>query len=267
MERGEGVVGDLGARVADGGDEGGLARVGHAQQAHVGQHLQFQLEAAALARPAGGFLARRTVDGALEAQVAKAAVAALGDHDLLARRQQLEQHVARLGVADDGAHRHLQRDVVAGCAEHVRAHAVLAAPGLVPARVAKVDQRVQVGVGHREHVAAAPTVAAVGSAEFLEFLVAEGHAAIATIAGGNVDERFVNEFHDFKCRACSARRPETPKPRAAGLWPGPGFDEPQAVGVTLTRWRFRAPLTAKDTWPSTSANRVWSLPTPTLVPG
>src|SRR6478609_11791667 len=39
------------------------------------------------------------------------------------------------------------------------------------------------------------------------------------------------------------------------------------AGVMLTVDLFIGPLTAKVTWPSTSANSVWSLPTPTLVPG
>src|SRR5690349_8848602 len=41
----------------------------------------------------------------------------------------------------------------------------------------------------------------------------------------------------------------------------------QAAGVTITWCLFIEPLTANDTWPSTRANKVWSLPTPTLVPG
>jgi hypothetical protein len=130
-----------------------------------------------LARPAGRLLPRRAVDRALEAHVAEAAVAALGDGDDLARYQQLEQLLAGLGVCDDGADRHLERDVVAGRAEHVRAHAVLAAPGLVPARITVVHERVEIGVGYGEHMPAAATIATVGAAEFLVLLVAEGDAA------------------------------------------------------------------------------------------
>src|SRR5688572_4434019 len=37
--------------------------------------------------------------------------------------------------------------------------------------------------------------------------------------------------------------------------------------MMLTVCLFREPLVANWTWPSTSANRVWSLPRPTLVPG
>jgi hypothetical protein len=43
VQRRERIVGDLGLGVGDRGDQRGLARIGHAQQAHVGQHAQFQL--------------------------------------------------------------------------------------------------------------------------------------------------------------------------------------------------------------------------------
>src|SRR5256885_3899101 len=86
MQRGEWVVGNLGTRIGDRGNEGGLARIGHAQQTHVGQYLELQLEILALARPARCLLPRRAVDGALEAQVAVAAVATLGNGDHLTGR-------------------------------------------------------------------------------------------------------------------------------------------------------------------------------------
>ena len=133
VQGGEGIVGNAGARIGDGRYQSGFARIGHAQQAHIGQHLEFQLEAFALTGPARGFLARCTVDGAFKAHIAKATISALGDHDLLARLQQLIQHFARFGVANQGAHRHLEHDVVGRRAKHVRTHAVLATFGLVAA--------------------------------------------------------------------------------------------------------------------------------------
>jgi hypothetical protein len=47
----------------------------------------------------------------------------------------------------------------------------------VAARVAVVDQRVDVAVGHRPDAAAAAAVAAVGAAEGNELLAPEAHAA------------------------------------------------------------------------------------------
>jgi hypothetical protein len=45
-------------------------------------------------------------------------------------------------------------------------------------------------------MAAAPAVAAIGAAELLVLLVAEGDAATPAIACGNVNKGFVNKFHD-----------------------------------------------------------------------
>ena len=40
VQRGERVVGNLGAGVGNRRDKGGFARIGHAQQAHIGQHFE-----------------------------------------------------------------------------------------------------------------------------------------------------------------------------------------------------------------------------------
>ncbi|MCY1230224.1 hypothetical protein D3C72_1632280 [compost metagenome] len=87
---------------------------------------------------------------------------------------------------------------------------MLAALGFVPARVAEIDQGVEVRVGHREHVAATAAVAAVGAAELFVLLMTERHAAVAAIARGDVDEGFVDELHGMsslqmkKPRQCGA---------------------------------------------------------------
>jgi hypothetical protein len=83
VQRGERIVGDLRTRVRHGGDEGRLAGVRHAQQAHVGQHLQFQAQFAAFAFLAFVFW-RGAVGRGLEVDVAPAALAALGQQFQLA---------------------------------------------------------------------------------------------------------------------------------------------------------------------------------------
>src|SRR5690606_40554637 len=64
-------------------------------------------------------------------------------------------------------------DVLAARPVLVGAPAVLPVAGLVPARVAVVDQRVDVAVGDGEHAAAAPAVAPVGTALRNELLAPE----------------------------------------------------------------------------------------------
>ena len=245
VQCGERVVGNLGARVRDRRDQRGLAGIGHAQQADVGQHLQFQLQAFLFARPARRLLPRRAVDRTLEAQVAKAAIPALGDGDDLARRQQLIQHVAGFYVTDDGAHRHLQRDVFTSGAKHVGAHAVLPALGIVPARIAVVDQGVQTGIGHGKHMATATTVAAIGAAKFLVLLVPERDAAVPAVARGDVDKGFIYKFHGFLTGVKRAACPNDKAPAMRGF--ESGRSDWLQTGVITTMCLFIEPLTAKLT--------------------
>ena len=213
MQRGEGIVGDLRPRVRDRGDQRRLAGVGHAQQADIGQHAQLQLERLDLAGPARGLLARRAVGAGLEVQVAEAAVAALGQDDLLAVLEQLGDDLLGLGVADDRAHRHAQHHVLASGAELVRAATGLAIARLVAAGVAEIDQRVQVAVAQRVDMAAAAAVAAIGAAKGNELLAPEARAAGTTVSGGHVDRDLIDKFH-----ACSPdeRSLQCKKPRHAG---------------------------------------------------
>ena len=85
FEGGEGVVGDLGLGGGDAGDEGGLAGVGIADQADVGQQLEFQAVIALLAGAAQFVLARGLVDAGGEVLVAASAAPALGDDDAARR--------------------------------------------------------------------------------------------------------------------------------------------------------------------------------------
>ena len=79
-QRGEVIVGDLGLGRRDDADKGGLAHVGEADQAHVGDDLQFQLDVQVLPRQAGlGKLGNLTGGGG-KVGVAPAAAAALGHH-------------------------------------------------------------------------------------------------------------------------------------------------------------------------------------------
>ncbi len=211
---GEWVVGNLRARVGDRRDQRRLAGVGHAQQTDIGQHAQLELDLEALTRPTRRGLARRAVGAGLEVQVAKAAIAALGQHHLLARHQQLGQLLAGFGVADDGADRHAQHNVVASCTELIRTATGFAMASLMPSGVAVVDQRVQIQIGHGIDMAATPTVAPIGTTEGNEFLAPKAGTATATVACGHLDGDFIDEFHGNSCcgtndqdRAVKAKSP------------------------------------------------------------
>ena len=293
MQRGERVVCNLRPGVGHSGNESGLARIGHAQQAHIGQHLEFEFEVLSITGPARRFLPGRAVDGTFKAHVAKTAIAALGDGDDLARMQQFIQHLTRLDIADDRTNGHLERDIAARCTKHVRPHAVLATLGFMAARIPEIHQRIQVGICHCEHMPAPTPIPAVGPTEFLVFFMPERHATIAAITGSNVYVGFVDELHGASslqnsgpwhrpsqikhkapmvrgcARICtekaSVRYPPPHRmgegrkkrsPDAAGLRGANETKAPQAADVTLTVCLDIAPLIANDTWPSTSAYRV-----------
>ena len=142
LEGGEGIIGDLGPGGGDARDQRGLAGVGIADQAHVGQQLQFQAIAALLAGAAQLVLARSLVGAGGEVLVAAAAAPALGDDQALVGLLEVVDQLAGLLVVKRCADRHLQHDRVAVQAGAVGAHAVLAALRLVLGVVAEVDERV-----------------------------------------------------------------------------------------------------------------------------
>jgi hypothetical protein len=65
-ERGERIVGNLGARGGNSADQGGFSGVRHAKQPNVGKELQLELQAPVLAFGAARELARRAVHARLE---------------------------------------------------------------------------------------------------------------------------------------------------------------------------------------------------------
>ena len=150
LESGEGIVGDFGARGGDAGDERGLAGVGIADQAHVGEQLEFQTIAALLAGAAQLVLARGLVGAGGEVLVAAAAAAALGDDDALVGLAEVVDQFAGFLVEERGADGDLQDDGAAVQPGAVGAHAVLAALRLVLGVVAEVDERVVALAGLHE---------------------------------------------------------------------------------------------------------------------
>ena len=145
-----------------------------------------------------------------EVLVAAPAAPALGDHNALVRLLEVVHQLARLGVVERRAHRHLQRDRPAIQPGAVRAHAVLAALRLVLRVVAEMNQRVVALARLHDDVAAAPAVAARGPPARHKLLAPEGHAAVAAVAGLHANFGFINE-HAFLPMCVS---PAVLRPRA-----------------------------------------------------
>lgn len=116
-EGGEGVVGDFGFGVGEFADEGGLASIGEAHEAHVGEHFEFEGDPALGAGFAGLGEARGLHRGTLEVHVAESAAATFHNDEFLAVVEHLADGLAGLHVFDDGAEGHLDDGVGAVLAE------------------------------------------------------------------------------------------------------------------------------------------------------
>ena len=195
MQRGEGIVGDLGLGRADGCQERRLAGVRQADDAGVGDQLEPQPDGQLLARLAGIGVARRPVGRRLEVRIAEAAVAAAGEPHAVAGLHDLgEQRLLVLGNTCVPGGTAITASLPDG-PDAVLPHAAAAALGLEVLAVAVVDQRVEVGDALHPHVAALAAVAAVGAAELDEFLAPERDAAGPACARGDIDLGLVEEFH------------------------------------------------------------------------
>ena len=113
MQRGEGIVGDLGPGVRGRGEEGGLAGVRQADEAGVGDQLQAQPERAldALLARVGAARARLVED--LKCRLPQPPLPPWASSDALARLGQVGDQRLLVLVEDLGADGHLQDDVVA----------------------------------------------------------------------------------------------------------------------------------------------------------
>src|SRR5258706_5986742 len=134
-------------------------------------------------------------------QVAKPALAALGQDGALAVRREVGEQ--RAVLLDEGAHRHAQHYVLAAAPVLVGAAADVAVLSAVDAREAVVDQGVDIAVRDRPDAAATAAVAARRPAARHELFAPERGAAVAALAGVDLDPCFVDEFHED---------PETKKP-------------------------------------------------------
>ena len=190
---GEGIGGDFRPGARQPAEHGALAGVGFSHQADVGDHFQFQPHQPRLARLAGGELSRRPIGGRLEADVALAAFAALGDHQLLAASGQVAQHKALLGVDHDRARRDRYHKVCGRGPVAVVAAAVAPGGRLPLLAMRQGVQAIDAFAGDQDDAAAVAAVAAVGAAARNELLPVEGDAAVAPFASLETDFHFIDE--------------------------------------------------------------------------
>src|SRR5882724_11868853 len=133
-------------------------------------------------------------------RIAESAIAAFGEHEFFAERGEVvDQHLA-VFIEYLRSDRHLEHDRLAIGAMAVLAHAIGALLRLEVLLIAIVDQRVQPVDDFDDDIAAAAAIAAGGAAELDILLAAERDAAVAAVAGADIDLGFIEEFHGLQVR-------------------------------------------------------------------
>ena len=163
-------------------DQTRLAGIRQAQQPHIGQQDQLQLEIAAFSRTTLGRLAGGTIGAALETGIADPVEPPPRDRQLLSLFQEIAYLLARILIADPGTQGHPHVQVGAAFPGAVTAAAIMAALRLVDATVAKVGQRIQPGIGYQKYLTPIAPVSSVGTASGDKLLTPEADAAVAAVA-------------------------------------------------------------------------------------
>ena len=157
---------------ADGRDEGGLAHVGEADEAHIRDELQLESHLNILAGHTGLCELGDLAGGGGKVCIAVAAASSLGDGDGGVVGQ-VGDDKAALGVLDDRPQRHLDNEILGILAVAEACAALAALVGGVLALITEVHQSGEVVVHDEDDVAAPSAVAAVGPAESDEFFAPE----------------------------------------------------------------------------------------------
>jgi hypothetical protein len=201
LERGEGIVGDLGFGGRDGGEDGRLAGIGQADESDVGDQPELQAQPPLFARLALLGMLGCLVGGRLEVGVAEAASTTLGDERELIGRQEVREKLAGAVVVDRRPGRDRQHEILAGLAVASGAGASTARLGLEVVAVLEVPQRGHARVHAQFDRTAAAAVAAVGAAPGNMGFLAERGRAIPAVAGVDPDLHMVKE-HPGHCPTC-----------------------------------------------------------------
>ena len=197
-QRREGVIGDLRARRAQGGDQRGLTRRGEADESHVRDGLQLENDVALLAGlaqqgEAGGLAGLRRQSG-----VTQAAAAALGDHVAGTRARQVGEQLTRHRL-DDRALRNRKDDIRAGLSLAEVTHAGRSVVRTAMRAAVVVQQRGLLLAHLEDDRAAIAAVSAVRAGQRLELFTLNRGNAVTAVTTHRVQSHAIHEV----CHCCS----------------------------------------------------------------
>ena len=198
-ERGERVVGDLGAGGTHACNERGLAHRGKAHERGIGHKLHLELNPVLLGRLAELGKGRSAAHRRHKVGIAQAAGATGRHDDALAVVYQvgnLEHRGLRLGIelANYGAHGDFQNQVLTAFAVAAGTLAMRSALGTKVMLKAVIDQRGKLSVGLDDDIAATTAVAAIGAALGDKCLTPKRHASGSAVAAAHVNAADIGEL-------------------------------------------------------------------------
>ena len=189
---------DLGIGRRQGGEEGRLAGVGQADEPDVGDEPELEPQLAILARLALLGVARRSMGGRREVDVAQPAAPAAGDHHPLAGGDEVRDQVAAALVEDAGPRRHGQLELGPGLAMPPRSAAAAAGTGLEVVLEAEVRQGRLPGVDAQVDRSATAAISAIRPAPRDVRFASERRGTVATVAGPDEDRHTVKEHRGHR---------------------------------------------------------------------
>jgi len=186
VQGGEGVVRDFGFGGAERGEQGGLPGIRETHEPGVRDGLQLEACAEGFTLVAGDELLGGLIGGALEVDVAPTATPATGKGQGFAMLQHLAEERAGIGVVNLRATRDVDHQVFAVAPVHLLPGAVDAVLREETRLEEDAQETIGMGAGTHDDVAAAPAIAAVGSAFRDVRLTAEASTSVASAPGAHL---------------------------------------------------------------------------------
>src|SRR5215471_5658291 len=208
LKSSERIVGNLWPRCRDARDKSGLADIGIANQANIGQQLQLQSQDTLFSGFAIFKLSGRLMGAGGEVLVSASSPTALSHDQTLIRLREIVQLFASLLVVNNSSDRNFEDNTLAVTSGAVGALSMATALGSVFGIKAEVNQGVVAFTGLHDHIATATTVPAGRAAARDELLPAEGHTPVASATSFHPNYCFIDKHLWLQMRLQHKAPPE-----------------------------------------------------------